>query len=113
MRCDIFSIDQKKRNAPAITVYLASSRIAFLPTTAIVTADAIAPGRFWTQLTDAVFSKPDLCESAVSVVPWGRPGIPSDLAGAALLLASDAADYITGQTIIVDGGWVISGGVKA
>ena len=71
-----------------------------------INVNAIAPGRFWTQLTDAVFSKPDLYESAVSVVPWGRPGIPSDLAGAALLLASDAADYITGQTIVVDGGWL-------
>jgi NAD(P)-dependent dehydrogenase (short-subunit alcohol dehydrogenase family) len=78
-----------------------------------INVNAIAPGRFWTQLTDAVFSKPDLYESAVSVVPWGRPGVPADLAGAALLLASDAADYITGQTIVVDGGWLISGGVKA
>jgi NAD(P)-dependent dehydrogenase (short-subunit alcohol dehydrogenase family) len=78
-----------------------------------INVNAIAPGRFWTQLTDAVFSKPELYESAVSVVPWGRPGVPSDLAGAALLLASDAADYITGQTIVVDGGWLVSGGVKA
>jgi NAD(P)-dependent dehydrogenase (short-subunit alcohol dehydrogenase family) len=42
----------------------------------------------------------------------GRPGIPADLAGTAVLLASDAADYITGQTIIIDGGWIHSGGVK-
>lgn len=75
--------------------------------------NAIAPGRFWTQLTDAVFSKPELYESAVSVIPMGRPGVPADLAGAALLLASDASDYITGQTIVVDGGWLVSGGVKA
>jgi NAD(P)-dependent dehydrogenase (short-subunit alcohol dehydrogenase family) len=78
-----------------------------------INVNAIAPGRFWTQLTDAVFSEPDLYESAVSVVPWGRPGIPADLAGAAVLLASDASDYITGQTIVVDGGWLVSGGVKA
>ncbi|HSB60788.1 MAG TPA: glucose 1-dehydrogenase [Vicinamibacteria bacterium] len=77
-----------------------------------INVNAIAPGRFWTQLTDAVFSKPDLYESAVSVIPMGRPGIPADLAGAALLLASDASDYITGQTIVVDGGWLVSGGVK-
>jgi NAD(P)-dependent dehydrogenase (short-subunit alcohol dehydrogenase family) len=78
-----------------------------------INVNAIAPGRFWTQLTDAVFSKPELYESAVSVIPMGRPGIPADLAGAALLLASDASDYITGQTIVVDGGWLVSGGVKA
>jgi NAD(P)-dependent dehydrogenase (short-subunit alcohol dehydrogenase family) len=78
-----------------------------------INVNAIAPGRFWTQLTDAVFSKPDLYESAVSVIPMGRPGVPADLAGAVLLLASDAADYITGQSIVVDGGWLVSGGVKA
>jgi NAD(P)-dependent dehydrogenase (short-subunit alcohol dehydrogenase family) len=78
-----------------------------------ICVNAIAPGRFWTQLTDAVFSKPDLYDSAVSVIPMGRPGVPADLAGAALLLASDASDYITGQTIVVDGGWLVGGGVKA
>lgn len=77
-----------------------------------INVNAIAPGRFWTSLTDAVFSDDALYESAVSVIPWGRPGVPADLAGATLLLASDAGDYITGQTIIVDGGWLASGGVK-
>ncbi len=77
-----------------------------------VQVNAIAPGRFWTAMTDAVFSDPDLYESAVSVIPQGRPGIPSDLAGATLLLASDAGAYITGQTIVVDGGWLVGGGVK-
>ncbi len=74
--------------------------------------NAIAPGRFWTAMTDAVFSDPDLYESAVGVIPLGRPGVPADLAGATVLLASDASDYITGQTIVVDGGWVVSAGVK-
>ena len=78
-----------------------------------ITVNAIAPGRFWTQMTDSVFSKPELYESAVSVIPVGRPGIPSDLAGATVLLASDAGSYITGQTIFVDGGWTVNAGVKA
>jgi NAD(P)-dependent dehydrogenase (short-subunit alcohol dehydrogenase family) len=43
----------------------------------------------------------------------GRPGIASDLAGATILLASDASNYITGQTIVVDGGWTVNGSVKA
>jgi NAD(P)-dependent dehydrogenase (short-subunit alcohol dehydrogenase family) len=75
--------------------------------------NAIAPGRFWTKMTDAVFSDEKLYDSAVSVIPLGRPGVASDLAGATLLLATDAGDYITGQTIVVDGGWLVSGGVKA
>ncbi len=77
-----------------------------------IQVNAIAPGRFWTSMTDAVFSDPALYESAVSVIPQGRPGLPSDLAGAAVLLSSSASDYITGQTIVVDGGWLVSGGVK-
>ncbi len=78
-----------------------------------VTVNAIAPGRFWTALTDAVFSVPELYDSAVSVIPMGRPGIPADLAGAAVLLASPAGAYITGQTIFVDGGWLVNSGVRA
>ena len=77
-----------------------------------ITVNAVGPGRFWTSMTDAVFSKPDLYESAVSVIPIGRPGVPSDLAGATVLLASDAGAYITGQTIFVDGGWLANAGVK-
>ena len=77
-----------------------------------INVNAIAPGRFWTVMTDPVFSNPELFESAVNVIPWGRPGIPADLAGATVLLASDAANYITGQTIVVDGGWLASGGTK-
>jgi len=77
-----------------------------------ICVNAIAPGRFWTAMTDAVFSKNELYDRAVRVIPMGRPGIPADLAGATVLLASDASDYITGQTIVVDGGWLVDGGVK-
>ena len=78
-----------------------------------ILVNAIAPGRFWTQMTDAVFSNPELYESAIAPIPLGRPGVAADLAGATILLASDASDYITGQTIAVDGGWLVNGGVKA
>jgi NAD(P)-dependent dehydrogenase (short-subunit alcohol dehydrogenase family) len=78
-----------------------------------ITVNALAPGRFWTVMTDAVFSDPAKHASAVEVIPMGRPGIPADLAGATLLLASDAGAYITGQAIGVDGGWVINSGVRA
>jgi NAD(P)-dependent dehydrogenase (short-subunit alcohol dehydrogenase family) len=77
-----------------------------------VTVNALAPGRFWTKMTDAVFSDDRLYDSAVRVIPMGRPGVPTDLAGAAVMLASDAGSYITGQTIIIDGGWLASGGVE-
>ncbi|MFN7945528.1 MAG: glucose 1-dehydrogenase [Blastocatellia bacterium] len=78
-----------------------------------ICVNAIGPGRFWTQMTDSIFSDPQLYESAVYVIPMGRPGLPSEMAGATLLLASDAGDYITGQTIYIDGGWLVSVPVKA
>lgn len=78
-----------------------------------ICVNAIAPGRFWTQMTDKVFSVPELYQSAVSVIPMGRPGVPAEMAGATVLLASDASDYITGQTITIDGGWSAGAGVKA
>ncbi len=77
-----------------------------------INVNGIAPGRFWTQMVDAVFANPEKYESAVSVIPLARPGIPADLAGTAILLASDAGDYISGQTIVVDGGWTVNGNVK-
>jgi NAD(P)-dependent dehydrogenase (short-subunit alcohol dehydrogenase family) len=77
-----------------------------------ITVNAIAPGRFWTAMTDAIFSNPELHAAAVRVIPMGRPGVASDLAGAAVLFASDASAYITGQTITVDGGWLAGGGVE-
>lgn len=78
-----------------------------------INVNAIGPGRFWTAMTDKLFSDPALYDSNVGMIPLGRPGVATDLAGAALLLASDASDYITGQTIYVDGGWLANGGVKA
>jgi len=78
-----------------------------------ICVNAVAPGRFWTQMTDSIFSVPDLYDSAVSVIPMSRPGIAADLAGVTTLLASDASDYITGQSVMVDGGWTAGAGVKA
>jgi 2-deoxy-D-gluconate 3-dehydrogenase len=42
----------------------------------------------------------------LSRIPWGRTGVPEDLAGTVVFLSSTASDYITGQTVIVDGGWM-------
>ena len=78
-----------------------------------ICVNAVAPGRFWTKMTDSVFSNPELYDSAVSVIPMGRPGLPAELAGVTVLFASDASDYISGQSVMVDGGWTAGAGVKA
>jgi NAD(P)-dependent dehydrogenase (short-subunit alcohol dehydrogenase family) len=70
-----------------------------------IRVNAVAPGRVRTALTEAVFADPVKSAEAVRAIPLGRPGLPDDLAGACLLLVSDAGGYITGQTLSVDGGW--------
>ena len=70
-----------------------------------ITANCIAPGPFRTD----VFSR--LPSEELKVLnDWtalARPGHPRELAGPVLLLASDAGSYITGTTLVVDGGWMI------
>jgi NAD(P)-dependent dehydrogenase (short-subunit alcohol dehydrogenase family) len=71
-----------------------------------IQVNAIGPGYFHTALTDDVFKDPERRERLLSRIPMGRPGKPEDLAGATVFLASSASDYVTGQVINVDGGWL-------
>ena len=70
------------------------------------TVNAIIPGYFETQLTQDLLANAERRAWVVSRIPMGRTGDPEDLAGAVVFLASDAARYITGQSIVVDGGWL-------
>jgi len=69
-----------------------------------INVNAIAPGWFRTPLSEQAFRNEDWIRGLVSLIPWGRPGTPEDLAGIAVFLASRASDYLTGQIIYVDGG---------
>lgn len=70
-----------------------------------VTCNAIGPGFFPTALTGPVFADPTLRERHADRTCVGRNGTMNDLQGVTLLLASDASAYITGQTLMVDGGY--------
>jgi NAD(P)-dependent dehydrogenase (short-subunit alcohol dehydrogenase family) len=70
-----------------------------------ITCNAIGPGFFPTNLTSAVFDDESLARKHAEQTAVGRNGQMSDLYGAAVFLASDAAAYITGQTIMIDGGY--------
>jgi gluconate 5-dehydrogenase len=70
-----------------------------------IRANAIGPGYFVTDLTRALAQNPDFDAWVKQSVPLARWGDPSELIGTAVFLASDAASYITGRTIYVDGGW--------
>jgi NAD(P)-dependent dehydrogenase (short-subunit alcohol dehydrogenase family) len=73
-----------------------------------VRVNAIGPGFIRTPLIDALLQSPGFDERVKTLVPCQRVGETHDLVGLVLLLCSRAADYITGQTIYVDGGWSIS-----
>lgn len=69
-----------------------------------ITVNCLAPGWFKTAQNRALYEDPGWVEYLTERIPLGRPGEMSDLDGALLLLASDAGRYITGQTLLVDGG---------
>lgn len=70
-----------------------------------VTCNAIAPGFFPTPLTAPVFNDPQTAKWAADQTAIGRNGRMEDLHGPAVFLASQAAEYVTGQTLFVDGGF--------
>ena len=70
-----------------------------------VTCNAIGPGFFPTALTTAVFENPELAQRNAAQTCIGRNGKLEDLFGATVFLASEASAYITGQTLMVDGGF--------
>lgn len=73
-----------------------------------VRVNGIAPGLVPTKITAVTTEHPDRLEGALRSIPLGRMGTPEDMAGAALFLASPLAGYVTGQTLVVDGGLTLS-----
>ena len=71
-----------------------------------ILVNAIGPGWVRTDMTQPLRDDPDRYAEITSRIPLGRWAEPEDMAGAAVFLASDAADYITGQVLFVDGGWL-------
>ncbi|WP_238591729.1 SDR family NAD(P)-dependent oxidoreductase [Pseudomonas abietaniphila] len=69
-----------------------------------VRVNAIAPGMIATKMTEVTTRHPERLKSALDSISLGRLGQPADIANLALFLVSPLASYITGQTIIVDGG---------
>ena len=71
-----------------------------------VQVNAIAPGYIATDNTQALQDDPDRNQAILSRIPAGRWGNPDDFKGAVVFLASKASDYVTGQIMLVDGGWM-------
>jgi NAD(P)-dependent dehydrogenase (short-subunit alcohol dehydrogenase family) len=70
-----------------------------------VTVNAICPGPFATDMNKQLLSDPAKYQAFVEKIPMGRWGELPEIAGAAVFLASDAASFVTGSALFVDGGW--------
>jgi len=71
-----------------------------------INVNAIAPGYMQTDNTKALRDDPQRNKQITERIPAGRWGTPEDVAGAAVFLASRAADYVHGHVLVVDGGWM-------
>lgn len=77
-----------------------------------VTVNCLAPGWFRTEQNKVLYENQKWVEYICDRIPLKRPGKPNDLDGAVVFLASDASEYMTGQTLLVDGG-ISTGATKA
>jgi NAD(P)-dependent dehydrogenase (short-subunit alcohol dehydrogenase family) len=71
-----------------------------------VTANAICPGAFATEMNRSLLDDPVKYKEFVAQIPMGRWGELEELTGAVVFLASDASSYVTGTPLFVDGGWI-------
>ena len=77
-----------------------------------ITVNCLAPGWFQTAQNKVLYEDKEWVEYLVDRIPLRRPGAPTDLDGAVVFLASESSRYITGQTLLVDGG-VSTGSMRA
>jgi NAD(P)-dependent dehydrogenase (short-subunit alcohol dehydrogenase family) len=73
-----------------------------------VRVNAIAPGFVQTRFASAIIDNPELRAKALERTPLGRVARPEEIAGGAVYLASDAASYLTGHTLVIDGGMTVT-----
>jgi 3-oxoacyl-[acyl-carrier protein] reductase len=72
-----------------------------------IRVNGIAPGLVDTKMTKVTTANPKRLEGALARIPLKRLGTPQDMAGAALFLASPLSSYVTGQTLVIDGGLIL------
>ena len=102
------------RGGPRVPAYTSSKSAVMGMTKALanewakygINVNAIAPGYMATNNTNQLRQDEERSEEILARIPAGRWGTPADVGGAAIFLASDAAAYVNGYTLAVDGGWL-------
>jgi glucose 1-dehydrogenase len=77
-----------------------------------IRVNGIAPGAIQTEINRAAWESQEALQSLLKLIPYGRIGRPEDVARAAVWLASDASDYVTGTSLFVDGGMALYPGFR-
>jgi glucose 1-dehydrogenase len=72
-----------------------------------IRVNSIAPGAIRTPINRAAWETPEALRELLRLIPYGRIGLPEDIGRAAAWLVSDDADYVHGQTLVVDGGMTL------
>jgi glucose 1-dehydrogenase len=72
-----------------------------------IRVNGIAPGAIQTPINTSAWNTPEALKSLLTLIPYGRIGLPEDIARAAVWLASDDSDYVVGTTLFVDGGMTL------
>jgi len=72
-----------------------------------IRVNSISPGAIQTPINRSAWETPDALKSLLTLIPYGRIGVPEDIGQAAVWLVSDASDYVHGQSIFVDGGMTL------
>ena len=73
-----------------------------------IRANTIAPGLIKTYFAQALWDNPDILRESTATTPMRRIGMPDEIAGAAVFLASEAGAFMTGQQMVIDGGQTIA-----
>jgi len=72
-----------------------------------IRVNSLAPGAIRTAINEAAWTSEEAARELLKLIPYGRIGEPEDVAKAAVWLASDESDYVTGTTLFVDGGMML------
>jgi len=98
---------------PQITMYNISKAAVIMLTKSMalelgplgINVNAIAPGIIETEMTEGMLKDPKTVQGFLSKIPLARTGKAEDIAGVAVFLSSELSNYMTGETVVVDGGW--------